>query len=44
MYKWLWITLLILLSGCGKTAYNPHYIISDTSGDVILSEEEQPRP
>ena len=41
MYKYLWITLLLLLSGCGKTAYNPHYIISDSLQEVSHSADKE---
>ena len=41
MYKYLWITLLLLLPGCGRTAYNPHYIISDSLPEEFHSPDKE---
>lgn len=35
----LFLALILLLSGCASSGYNPSYIISDTASDVEVVKE-----
>lgn len=41
----LTLALIILLSGCASSGYNPHYIVSDTlDEEVTLPQEPSAHP